>query len=143
MFYLVSCNAQSGALVAVIRGANCPLLVQTITDQLAHEHKVLEGMAERREVKLNLLTVFIYLMKFNYFYVMISYKIIQSIIHMGWINQICCTLLVMLSLNIIALVTYCNKFDSDGTEFCAVIYYKKISTPPISIVIRLRHITLC
>jgi len=41
---------QSGALVAVVRGANCPLLVQTITDQLAHEHKVLEGAAERKEV---------------------------------------------------------------------------------------------
>jgi len=47
------CDGQTGALVAVVRGANCPLLVQTITDQLVHEHKVLEGMAERKEVSSN------------------------------------------------------------------------------------------
>jgi len=51
----VICDGQSGALVSVVRGANCPLLVQTITDQLAHEHKVLEGMAERKEVGNNFL----------------------------------------------------------------------------------------
>ena len=51
----VLCDGQSGALVSVVRGANCPLLVQTITDQLAHEHKVLEGMAERKEVGNNFL----------------------------------------------------------------------------------------
>jgi len=52
----VSLLWQSGALVAVVRGANCPLLVQTIIDQLAHEHKVLEGAAERREVELSFLS---------------------------------------------------------------------------------------
>ena len=51
----VTCDGQTGALVAVVRGANCPLLVQTISDQLAHEHKVLEGMAERKEVSNNFL----------------------------------------------------------------------------------------
>jgi len=37
-------------LVAVVRGANAPLILRTITEQLAHEHKVLEGGAERKEV---------------------------------------------------------------------------------------------
>jgi len=36
--------------VAVVRGANAPLILRTITEQLAHEHKVLEGGAERKEV---------------------------------------------------------------------------------------------
>jgi len=49
--FCVISNVQTGALVAVVRGANCPLLVQTINDQLAHEHKVLEGTAERKEVQ--------------------------------------------------------------------------------------------
>jgi nucleoside diphosphate kinase/thiol-disulfide isomerase/thioredoxin len=40
----------SGALVAVVRGANCPLLTTTILEQLAYEHKVLEGLAERKEI---------------------------------------------------------------------------------------------
>jgi len=61
--FCVACNEQSSALVAVVRGANCPLLVQTITDQLAHEHKVLEGTAERKEVQNNFVNC-IYL--FNY-----------------------------------------------------------------------------
>ena len=52
----VICDCQSGALVAVVRGANCPLLVQTITDQLAHEHKVLDGSAERKEVRTTFLS---------------------------------------------------------------------------------------
>jgi len=58
---------QSGALVSVVRGANCPLLVQTITDQLAHEHKVLEGTAERKEVGKTVLA------EFSYLYVMIFF----------------------------------------------------------------------
>ena len=37
-------------LVAVIRGANSPLLMKTIMEQLTHEHKVLDGSAERKEV---------------------------------------------------------------------------------------------
>ncbi|KAI0230921.1 Thioredoxin domain-containing protein [Lamellibrachia satsuma] len=41
----------TGCLVSVIRGANSPLLVKTITEQLAYEHKVLEGSAERKEIK--------------------------------------------------------------------------------------------
>ncbi|XP_074646770.1 thioredoxin domain-containing protein 6-like isoform X2 [Tubulanus polymorphus] len=40
-----------GSLVAVIRGANSPLLMRTITDQLAYEHKVLDGEAERKEIR--------------------------------------------------------------------------------------------
>jgi len=46
MFFL----HQSGVLVAVIRGANSPVLGRAIVDLLAHEHKVLEGAAERKEV---------------------------------------------------------------------------------------------
>ena len=41
---------QSGVLVAVIRGANSPLITRVIAEQLAHEHKVLEGSADRKEV---------------------------------------------------------------------------------------------
>jgi len=37
-------------MVAVVRGANAPLILRTITEQLAHEHKVLDGNAERKEV---------------------------------------------------------------------------------------------
>ncbi|XP_064647243.1 thioredoxin domain-containing protein 3 homolog isoform X11 [Lineus longissimus] len=40
-----------GCLVAIIRGANSPLLLRTITEQLAHEHKVIDGAAERKEIK--------------------------------------------------------------------------------------------
>jgi len=56
--------------VAVVRGANCPLLVQTITDQLAHEHRVLTGDAERREVRNNCvitLIIIIIIIMFVYF----------------------------------------------------------------------------
>ncbi|KAL5005973.1 hypothetical protein ScPMuIL_017131 [Solemya velum] len=45
-----------GLLVQVIRGANSPLVLRTITEQLAYEHKVLEGQAERKEVKDQFLT---------------------------------------------------------------------------------------
>lgn len=38
--------------MAVVRGAMGPLLERTIKDKLAHEHKVLEGEAERVKVKL-------------------------------------------------------------------------------------------
>ena len=41
---------QGGTLVAVVRGANAPLILRTITEQLAQEHKVLDGQAERKEV---------------------------------------------------------------------------------------------
>ncbi|KAL4217403.1 Thioredoxin domain-containing protein 3 [Mactra antiquata] len=40
-----------GVMVAVVRGANAPLILRTITEQLAQEHKVLEGQAERKEIK--------------------------------------------------------------------------------------------
>merc|ERR550532_2188468 len=40
-----------GVLVSVIRGVNAPLINRTVTEQLAHEHKVLEGNAERKEIK--------------------------------------------------------------------------------------------
>jgi hypothetical protein len=44
---------QGGVLVAIIRGANSPLLLRLITEQLAHEHKVIDGSAERKEVRLD------------------------------------------------------------------------------------------
>ena len=43
-------TSQGGVLVEVVRGANCPKLMKEIAKQLAHEHKVLEGNAERKEV---------------------------------------------------------------------------------------------
>ena len=36
--------------MAVVRGCNSPLLLKTVTEQLAYEHKVLDGNAERKEV---------------------------------------------------------------------------------------------
>lgn len=47
----VWCVLQGGVLVAVVRNCNAPLLIRTITEQLAHEHKVLDGQAERIEVR--------------------------------------------------------------------------------------------
>lgn len=41
---------QGGSLVAVVRGANSPKILRTITEQLTQEHKVLDGNAERKEV---------------------------------------------------------------------------------------------
>ncbi|KAK2188196.1 hypothetical protein NP493_140g00039 [Ridgeia piscesae] len=41
----------TGCMVSVVRGANSPLLIKTITEQLAYEHKVLEGSVERKEIK--------------------------------------------------------------------------------------------
>jgi len=38
--------------VQVIRGVNSPQLMRSITEQLAHEHKVIEGTAERIEVNI-------------------------------------------------------------------------------------------
>ncbi|CAL1547548.1 unnamed protein product [Lymnaea stagnalis] len=40
-----------GILTSFIHGANSPKVQRVITEQLAHEHKVLEGTAERKEVK--------------------------------------------------------------------------------------------
>lgn len=40
-----------GILTSFIHGANAPKVQRVITEQLAHEHKVLEGTAERKEVK--------------------------------------------------------------------------------------------
>ncbi|XP_070186058.1 thioredoxin domain-containing protein 6-like isoform X20 [Littorina saxatilis] len=40
-----------GVLVSYIHGANAPLILRTLTEQLAQEHKVLDGNAERKEVK--------------------------------------------------------------------------------------------
>ena len=42
-----------GVLVAVIRGANSPLITKTITEQFNQEHKVLDGNSERKEVRSN------------------------------------------------------------------------------------------
>ena len=43
--------AVGGQLVGVVRGANAPLLTSTVSQQLAHEKKVMQGMAERREIR--------------------------------------------------------------------------------------------
>ena len=43
---------QGGVLVAVIHGARTPEIQRTITEQLKQEHKVQEGNAERKEVRL-------------------------------------------------------------------------------------------
>ncbi|XP_033727952.1 thioredoxin domain-containing protein 3 homolog isoform X28 [Pecten maximus] len=40
-----------GVLVAVIRGANSPMVMRTVTEQLQQEHKVIDGTAERKEIK--------------------------------------------------------------------------------------------
>jgi len=40
-----------GVLVSVIRGANCPLLQKYVFDQLATEHRVLDGATERKEIR--------------------------------------------------------------------------------------------
>ncbi|XP_052079987.1 thioredoxin domain-containing protein 6-like isoform X31 [Mytilus californianus] len=40
-----------GCLVAVVRGANSPKILRTITEQLKQEHKVLDGGSERKEIK--------------------------------------------------------------------------------------------
>lgn len=37
-------------LVAVVRGANAPVITKTISEQLAHEHKVLKGEAQRKPI---------------------------------------------------------------------------------------------
>ena len=48
---------QGGLLVAVVRGANSPKILRTITEQLQHEHKVLDGNAERKEVMINFVNI--------------------------------------------------------------------------------------
>lgn len=40
----------SGNLVEVIRGANAPVIIKTITEQLAYEHKCLKGEAQRKPI---------------------------------------------------------------------------------------------
>ncbi|XP_025103800.1 thioredoxin domain-containing protein 3 homolog isoform X3 [Pomacea canaliculata] len=40
-----------GELVSYVHGANAPLINRTVTEQLAQEHKVLDGSSERRAVK--------------------------------------------------------------------------------------------
>jgi hypothetical protein len=39
-------------LVAVVRGANAPLIIKTITDELEKENKVIKGEAERKPVSI-------------------------------------------------------------------------------------------
>ncbi len=36
--------------MAVIRGANAPVIIRTIQEQLEHEHKVIDGKAQRKPV---------------------------------------------------------------------------------------------
>lgn len=38
-------------MVAVIRGANAPLLTKTVIDELKKEHQVLKGEADRVEIR--------------------------------------------------------------------------------------------
>lgn len=45
-----------GILVSFVHGANAPKVLRMITEQLAHEHKVVEGQAERKEVKDTVMT---------------------------------------------------------------------------------------
>ena len=40
--------------MAVIRGANAPVIIRTIQEQLEHEHKVIEGKAQRKPVKVKI-----------------------------------------------------------------------------------------
>ena len=47
---LLFCH-QGGVLVAVIHGARTPEIQRTVTEQLKQEHKVQEGLAERKEVR--------------------------------------------------------------------------------------------
>ena len=42
-------------LVALVRGAMGPMLERTIKERLSHEHKVLQGEAERVEVSMFLI----------------------------------------------------------------------------------------
>lgn len=58
----VKCVVDKGTvLVAALRGANSPLLLKTIGIELAKEHAVLEGKAERVEVLfISQLTTLIY-----------------------------------------------------------------------------------
>jgi hypothetical protein len=39
-------------LVAVVRGANAPVIIRTITEQLEQEHKVMKGEAQRKPVNI-------------------------------------------------------------------------------------------
>jgi hypothetical protein len=50
VFHVVHNALQGGELVAVVRGANAPLLQKTILDQLEAEKEVLAGGRERRVV---------------------------------------------------------------------------------------------
>ncbi|XP_005109042.2 thioredoxin domain-containing protein 3 homolog [Aplysia californica] len=45
-----------GVLVSFVHGANAPKVQRTLTEQLAHEHKVMEGQGERKEVKDTVMT---------------------------------------------------------------------------------------
>lgn len=40
----------SGHLVEVIRGANAPVIIKTITEQLAYEHRCMKGEAQRKPI---------------------------------------------------------------------------------------------
>ena len=42
---------QGGVLVAVVRGANAPILQKTVINELKAEHAVLDGTKERAEIK--------------------------------------------------------------------------------------------
>jgi hypothetical protein len=49
-------------LVAVVRGANAPVIIRTITEQLEQEHKVMKGEAQRKPVN-----IFFFYQKLSFF----------------------------------------------------------------------------
>eukprot|EP00745_Piridium_sociabile_P029264 TRINITY_DN47712_c0_g2_i1.p1 TRINITY_DN47712_c0_g2~~TRINITY_DN47712_c0_g2_i1.p1 ORF type:complete len:123 (+),score=21.16 TRINITY_DN47712_c0_g2_i1:41-409(+) len=51
----------SGVLVSYVHGANSPLILRTLTEQLAQEHKVIDGSSERKEVR----TSFLFVLSFS------------------------------------------------------------------------------
>lgn len=51
MLNAVYAQGGTGSLVAVVRGANAPLLSKTVMDELKKEHRVLKGEAERLEIR--------------------------------------------------------------------------------------------
>lgn len=44
-------ESQEGDAVAVVKGANVPLIRQTIINELENEHNVMEGKCERQVVR--------------------------------------------------------------------------------------------
>lgn len=56
--------------MGVVRGANCPMVLRTVTEQLAQEHKVLDGTAERKEVSVHQPLSSIFMMGFGCIFIL-------------------------------------------------------------------------